>query len=277
MWGCASSGITPPGQGPSRDLNHGPYFDTQATLPTTGPHRPWQTPHAPSPPSCRSPRARTTARALHSVIHRDPCTSSASMLVLPYPSHSRVSLYCCVVVSHSARLSPFLHSSCFHMLVLPVLPHARASIPITLTLYRCCCIVVSLHLVVSLSRCLVVSLCVISWSPCIVVSLYLVVSFCRCISRVRAQGLLASPLLHQGQITGSTTGGLRVMQSLNLVRCASFNLAPIMAPMAPHLQQPRRRRRRSGDRRCSAGAAPRRGGVRGADAWVAPHTLCLRA
>ena len=219
MWGCASSGITPPGQGPSRDLNHGPYFDTQATLPTTGPHRPWQTPHAPSPPSCRSPRARTTARALHSVTHRDPCTSSASMLVLPYPSHSRVSLYCCVVVSHSARLSPFLHSSCFHMLVLPVLPHARASIPITLTLYRCCCIVVSLHLVVSLSRCLVVCDLVVSLYRCVVVSRGLVLPMYLARSCSGALGLSAPSSRadhrqHHGRLASHAESQPRAMRLL---------------------------------------------------------------
>jgi hypothetical protein len=131
--------------------------------PSPSPMGPWQTPHAPSPPSCRAARGRGRPLALSIPSFMVlSCTSSASMLVLPYPSHSRVSLYCCVVVSHSARLSPFLHSSCFHMLVLPVLPHARACIPITLTLlYRCIslspCIVVSLYLVVSLYRCVVVS------------------------------------------------------------------------------------------------------------------------
>ena len=89
-----------PGQGPSRDLNHGPYFDTQATLPTTGPHRPWQTPHAPSPPSCRSPRARTTARALHSVIHRaSVCFHARASIPITFVSLFVVSLYLCIVVS----------------------------------------------------------------------------------------------------------------------------------------------------------------------------------
>jgi hypothetical protein len=132
---------------PSPPPSPSPMADTPRTVPAVLP---------------RSPRARTTARALHSVIHGAfvhfqcfharasipitltcfivllcrcisfrsslhsfiPLASTCScfqcfhMLVLAYPSHSRVSLYCCVVVSYSARLSipSFL-----------LLPHARAS------------------------------------------------------------------------------------------------------------------------------------------------------
>ena len=99
-----------------------------------GAHRPWQTPHAPSPPSCRSQRARTTARALHSVIHRaSVCFHARASIPITLVSLFVVSLYLCIVVSLYLSLS--------------------------------CCIVVSLYLVVLLYRCfvashrLVVSLC----------------------------------------------------------------------------------------------------------------------
>jgi hypothetical protein len=171
VWGCASSGITPPSlvRGMARDLNHDPYFDTQATLPTTVPiahgRHPTHRPRRPAAqPAGEDDRSRSPFR--HSWCFR-------ALPVLPcscFHTHHTHVFHCIVVSLYLIPLvSPFLHSSCFHMLVLPVLPHARACIPITLTLlYRC----------VVVSRCLLVSLCrCISLSPCNVVSLYLVVSF----------------------------------------------------------------------------------------------------
>jgi len=158
-----------PGQrGMARDLNHDPYFDTQATLPTTVPIAHGRHPtHRPRRPAAARGRGRPLALSIPSFMVL-PCTSRASMLVLPYPSHSRVSLYCCVVVSHSARLSI---PSFF------LLPHARASSAST-----CSCLHTHhTHVVISLFRC-------ISLSRCIVVSLYLVVSLYRCV--VVSRGLV---------------------------------------------------------------------------------------
>ena len=86
--------------------------------------------------------------------------------------------------------SPFRHSSCFRML--PGCFHARASIPITLTLYRCLvvslyrCIVVSLCRCISLSltlcRCISLSCCIARASIPITLSRCIVVLWCRCIS-----------------------------------------------------------------------------------------------
>ena len=135
-----------PGQrGMARDLNHDPYFDTQATLPTTVPIAHGRHPtHRPRRPAAARGRGRPLALSL--------------LPVLPYPSQSHVvslcrctSLY--LVVSWCRCISVYL----------------------AVLLYRCvvvsrlsCCIVVSFLV----SRCPVVSLCpCISPSRCIVVSL----------------------------------------------------------------------------------------------------------
>ena len=172
VWGCASSGITPPSlvRGMARDLNHDPYFDTQATLsPPPSPSPMADTPRTVPAVLPRSPRARTTARALHSVIH--------GAFVHFQCFHARASipitLTCFIVllcrcISFRSSLHSFIPLAstcscfqCFHMLVLAYPSHSR------------CYIVVSLYLAVSLYRCVVVSRC-------------LLVSLCRCISWSRS-------------------------------------------------------------------------------------------
>ena len=131
-----------------------------------GAHRPWQTPHAPSPPSCRSQRARTTARALHSVIHRASvcfqCFHARASIPITLVSLFVVSLYLCIAVS-------------LYLVVL---------------LYRCVvvsrCPVVSLCCCISLPCCIVVSLYLVALLyRCFVASHRLVVSLCRCITSDR--------------------------------------------------------------------------------------------
>ena len=187
----------------SRDLNHDPYFDTQATLPTTVPIAHGRHPtHRPRRPAAARGRGRPLALSIPSV-HRRVLpyarASSSSKRVLPYPSHSRVSLYCCVVVSHSARLSipsffllPHARASSDSMLVLPYPSHPRCIVVccVVVSLYRCAvvsrCLVVSLCRCISLSRCIVVPLYLaVSLHRCAVVSRCLVVSLCRCISLSR--------------------------------------------------------------------------------------------
>ena len=128
-----------------------------------GAHRPWQTPHAPSPPSCRSQRARTTARTLHSVIHRaSVCFHARASIPITLVSLFVVSLYLCIAVS-------------LYLVVL---------------LYRCVvvsrCPVVSLCCCISLPCCIVVSLYLVALLyRCFVASHRLVVSLCRCITSDR--------------------------------------------------------------------------------------------
>jgi hypothetical protein len=156
VWGCASSGITPPSlvRGMARDLNHDPYFDTQATLPTTVPiahgRHPTHRPRRPAAqPAGEDDRSRSPFR--HSWCFR-------ALPVLPcscfHTHHTHV--FHCIVVSLYLIPLVSLHSfillastcscfQCFHMLVLAYPSHSR------------CYIVVSLYLAVSLYRCVVVS------------------------------------------------------------------------------------------------------------------------
>ena len=134
---------------PSPPPSPSPMADTPRTVPAVLP---------------RSPRARTTARALHSVIHgafvHFQCFHARASI--PITLTCFIVLLCRCISFRSSLHSFILLAStcscfqCFHMLVLAYPSHSR------------CYIVVSLYLVVSLYRCVVV---------CdLVVSLYLVVS-----------------------------------------------------------------------------------------------------
>jgi len=139
---------------PSPPPSPSPMADTPRTVPAVLP---------------RSPRARTTARALHSVIHgafvHFQCFHARASI--PITLTCFIVLLCrCISFRSSLSIPSFF-----------LLPHARASSAST-----CSCLHTHhTHVVISLCRC-------ISLSPCIVVSLYLVVSLYRCV--VVSRGLV---------------------------------------------------------------------------------------
>ena len=168
--GGASSGITS-WSGVSHDhclTTHTSFFDTQATLATTVPiaHGRHHT-HRPRRPAAARGRGRPLALSIPSFIVL-PYASSASMLVLPYPSHSHVvslygcvvvSLYRCVVVSRCPYRCVVVSRCPVVLLVLPYPSHSHVvSLYCGVVVSRCPyrCVVVSLHLTVSLYRCVVV-------------------------------------------------------------------------------------------------------------------------